>query len=147
MVYTVSHRTEYEYHSSVSLAQHLLHLRPRTTERQRIQSFQLTVAPPVADAGSHDDFYGNHVDVISIDLPHESLVVESKFRVEVTPPNWPDPESTPNWEKACNAAPTDLSPGRPLEFIFDSDRVAQSAIFRDYALTSFFAGRPFLSGL
>src|SRR4051794_40144981 len=118
MVYTVSHRTEYEYHSSVSLAQHLLHLRPRMTERQRIHSFQLTVEPAVGDASSHDDFYGNHVDLISIDLPHEALVVESKFRVEVTAPQWPDPDSTPSWEEARAAAPGDLSPSRPLEFLF-----------------------------
>jgi transglutaminase-like putative cysteine protease len=43
MRYKVIHRTEYEYRSGVSVSQHMLHLRPRTTERQRVDAFQLAV--------------------------------------------------------------------------------------------------------
>ena len=147
MRYQVIHRTEYEYRSGVSVSQHMLHLRPRVTERQRVDAFQLAVEPPIGVSNVHEDFYGNLVDIFSIDTPHKTLVVTSTSRVEVTSPEFPEPGSTPPWERARDAAMTELSDGRPIEFLYDSTKIAQSATFRDYALKSFTPGRPLLSAL
>ena len=146
MLYTVTHRTEYKYRSSVSLAQHLLHLRPRATPRQQVHAFQLTV-DPAAGTHPHDDVYGNHADFVAVDRPHDCFVATSTARLEVIAPAWPDPDSTPAWEKARDAAPVELGDGHPLEFLFDSERVAQSVTFGDYARESFKPNRPFLAAL
>jgi transglutaminase-like putative cysteine protease len=147
MRYKVIHRTEYEYRSSVSVSQHMLHLRPRATERQRVDDFQLAVEPPIGTSNVHEDFYGNLVDIFSIDTPHKTLVVTSTSHLEVTPPSLPDPESTPTWERARDAAKTELSDSHPIEFLYDSVKIAQSATFRDYALKSFTPERPLVSAL
>ena len=147
MQYTVTHRTEYKYRSSVSLAQHLLHLRPRVTARQQVHAFQLAIEPPIGVAHAHADYYGNHVDVVAIDLPHQSFVATSTAKLEVTAPTWPGADTTPPWEEARDAAPLELADGQPIEFLFDSERVAQSSTFREYALESFSPKRPFLAAL
>lgn len=147
MRYKVIHRTEYEYHSGVSVSQHMLHLRPRATERQRLDTFQLTVEPPIGTSNVHEDFYGNLVDIFSIDIPHKVLVVTSTSHLEVASPVWPEPSSTPPWERARDAAIAEVGDGHPIEFLYDSTKIAQSATFRDYALKSFTPGRPLLSAL
>lgn len=147
MRYTVIHRTEYEYRSSVSVSQHMVHLRPRATDRQRVDAFRLAVEPPIGASHVHEDFHGNLVDIFSIDTPHKKLVVTTTSHVEVTSPALPDPESTPPWEAARDSAGRELSDPRPVEFLFDSVKIAQSATFRDYALKSFTPQRPFLAAL
>ena len=59
MRYLVRHRTTYRYLQEVSFSQHLLHLRPRATDRQRVADYAVTVTPHPAQWVERRDAFGN----------------------------------------------------------------------------------------
>lgn len=146
MLYDVKHGTNLSYEQLVSISHHVLHLEPRDTPRQNRLQFELLIQPLPSQQTSTMDFFGNHVHHLTLQEPHEELTVESHSRVDVRPRDPAvEPAQSPPWEmivaslEAANAAVLD-----PLQFAYSSPYVALDREARDYALTSFTAGRPIL---
>ncbi len=147
MIYAIRHRTTFTYEEMVSVSHHVLHLAPRRHHRQRCLESTLLVepAPGVDSAGT--DYFGNPVHFVTVQEPHERLVVEARSRVEVLPSPVPlDLAASAPW----NEIRRELAESRdePLlqayEFTFDSPYASGSDDVQDYAARSFEPGRPIL---
>jgi transglutaminase-like putative cysteine protease len=147
MRYAVSHRTSYRYDTTVDLAQHIAHLRPRSFPGQSVADCALLVDPPPPARITHTDHFGNLVDSFRIEQAHTVLIIEMRSRVDVVLPAPPDPVSTPPWEdvRASLAAAFPAS-ASAAEFTHASPLVAIGEEAIAYARPSFPAGRPILSG-
>lgn len=147
MRYAVSHRTSYRYATTVDLAQHIAHLRPRSFPGQTVSACSLLVEPMPPALTTHTDHFGNHVDSFRIDEAHTALVIEMCSEVEVSLPAPPDPRSTPPWEDIraalAVAFPASVT---AAEFVHASPLVAIGPEALAYAQPSFPAGRPILTG-
>ncbi|MFN3348005.1 transglutaminase N-terminal domain-containing protein [Pseudorhodoplanes sp.] len=142
MIYDIDHLTAYSYEAPVTSASLALRLTPRATLSQRCLSHRIRIAPDPERAASHRDFYGNIVDLVSIDIPHTELHIRSTARVEVTPrPELAGPDCP--WEEigAAALANRDLSAAGPSHFMFASPRIALSREVTRYARESFGRGR------
>jgi transglutaminase-like putative cysteine protease len=85
VIYDIDHLTAYSYEAPVTSASLALLLTPRGTLSQRCLWHEIRISPEPEHATSHRDFYGNVVDLVSIDTPHTELHIRSRARVEVTP--------------------------------------------------------------
>ena len=50
MLLRITHETRYDYSPAVGTAQHILHLQPRDTLRQKLVQYQLQITPEPAQA-------------------------------------------------------------------------------------------------
>ncbi len=149
MRYQVTHVTQYDYHASVSISHHQMHLRPRERRRQRLISHEIVVEPAARDTACRLDYHGNPVVFTTIEGAHSRLVIRSRMEVEINPIGHPPPGETPAWEhvrEACRG----VQVGAALEaneFLFDSPLVRSGDSFADYARPSFPKGRPILEAV
>jgi transglutaminase-like putative cysteine protease len=142
VIYDIDHLTAYSYEAPVMSASLALRLTPRTTLTQRPLSHEVHILPEPDHATSHRDFYGNVVDLVTIDTSHTELMIRSIARVEVTPrPALAGPDIA--WERIGEAAlaERDLSAAGPSQFLFPSPRIALSREVTRYARQSFTPGR------
>ncbi|HEX5048761.1 MAG TPA: transglutaminase family protein [Gammaproteobacteria bacterium] len=149
MIYDIRHRTTFTYEDVVSVSHHVLHLTPRRHRRQRCLSSAMLVDPAPAVDSSGEDYFGNPVHYLTVQEPHERLVVESRSRVEVVSGGAAvDLEASKPWEEVrellAEGAADDLLL-QTFEFTFDSPYSAGNDDVRDYALRSFAPGRPILA--
>lgn len=148
MIYRVRHTTRYAYGSTVDLAAHLLHLRPRELPGQRVLEAKVIAEPPASRRREGLDHFGNHVTWLFIDLPHAAFEVTGEATVDVgfAPP--PAAPATLPWSTVADAARAG-GPGawQAAEFLFDSPMVVVEPGAGAYAAESFPAGRPVLEGL
>lgn len=146
MRYAVSHRTSYRYDTTVDLAQHIAHLRPRSFPGQSVADCALLVDPPPPVRSTHTDHFGNLVDTFRIEQAHTVLIIEMRSQVDVSLPAPPDPASTPPWEEVRSSLATAF-PASPAaaEFTHASPLVAIGGDALAYGLPSLPAGRPILS--
>lgn len=147
MHYRVSHRTSYRYSSSVDLAQHLAHLRPRTFPGQTVTQCEVTVEPAPDERATHTDHFGNAVDSFRIDGAHEELLVEMRADIEVSLPVPPPAETTPTWQAMRDAFakpfPDDIE---AAEYVHASPLVVPDEAALAYAQPSFPEGATILQG-
>lgn len=149
MLYSISHRTTYEYQTAVSYSHHIAHLRPRETVRQQVLDFAYEIHPQPTAIVPRIDYFGNPATFLAFESPHRELVVTSRCRIRVGPPTSPTPEETPRWEAvrdAC-ASPVLTADSEMGEFLFDSPHITRRADFAAYARVSFKPGRHFLEAL
>lgn len=146
MRYTISHQTSYQYNNAVSVAHHLIRLKPRELPYQRTLSYQLAAVPLPALVQSHQDYFGNTVNFLTIEGPHRQLEVSSRCEVEVSRNPWPLPASTLPWETVRELCRGDVynSATEACEFTFSSPFVSPRPDFAEYADLSFPPGRPLL---
>jgi transglutaminase-like putative cysteine protease len=147
VIYDITHLTAYSYEALVTSASLALRLTPRNTLTQRRLAHHVRIAPEPDHATSHRDFYGNVVDLVTIDSPHTELTIKSTARVEVSPrpvPEGPDLAWDTVVQEALNGR--DLSAAGPAHFLFASPHIALSREVTDYARASFPAGRGILEG-
>lgn len=147
MRYRVSHRTTYRYSSSVDLAQHLAHLRPRALPGQAVTRCDVTVEPAADARITHVDHFGNTVDSFRIDTAHDELVVEMRAEVDVALPAPPPAETTPSWTDLRDALaapfPAEIE---AVEFTHASPLVTPDDTALAYARPSFPGGATILQG-
>ena len=86
MLLHVTHETRYDYTPPVETAQHLAHLKPRTTASQRLVSHALSNSPAPAQRSESSDLYGNTRAFFALESTHEELVVTAESVVETTVP-------------------------------------------------------------
>jgi transglutaminase-like putative cysteine protease len=142
---SVSHRTFYRYTSPVIQSQHLIHLSPRSTERQIVRHHSLLIEP--APAGRYDgvDAFGNHMAILDIEMPHKEFVLHARSAVETITPPETDFSASTTWDRLDDAL------GRngaiPLDVVLyrcGSRLTTASLDIADYAARSFAPGRPVL---
>jgi transglutaminase-like putative cysteine protease len=94
MRFSVIHRTRYTYVTPVKESFNEVRLEPVTNEHQTVEGFVLKVLPPPR-LRHYCDFYRNKTHHFEIPEPHQSLLVESQFRVTTNSTNWLDPQARP----------------------------------------------------
>jgi transglutaminase-like putative cysteine protease len=144
VIYDIRHKTTFTYEDVVSVSQHVLHLAPRAHPRQQCFDMALRVEPKPAVDASGQDYFGNPVRYLTVQEPHEQLVVDARSRVEVRAVEEPLSlgESEP-WEGVWRRLHEDnVLPA--CEFVFESPYVLGSDEVQDYARQSFLPGRPIL---
>jgi len=147
MIYEVSHLTSYEYSAPVDLAQHVLHLRPRRFDYQRVLQTAIVTAPPATYVRDHLDHFGNEATVVAINGPHSDFSVKVRSVVDVSFPQIITPG--PAWEelRAALMAPRSMDAVEASEFRHESPFAAQHASLTAYAGKSFAPGRPMVDAV
>ena len=144
MLLRVIHETTYDYVPPVKTAQHMAHLKPATSERQRLLSHALTVSPSPARQGEAVDVYGNTRAFFSLDTTHDELKVRADSLVSTSAIAWPQ-HSLP-WEQARERLRyhRQAAYDPAAEFVFASPYVPRHDEFIAYARPSFTTGRDLL---
>jgi transglutaminase-like putative cysteine protease len=144
----VIHDTSYEYSARVDVAYHLMHLTPRTSATQQVDSSELDIDPAPTRRDVRDDVFGNRQTFCALFAPHETLHVHAESRVRLLPRTVRiDPADSPPWEEVRAALRyTAAAPLVPAaEFAYPSPFVPWMGDLADYARPSFTPGRAWLS--
>jgi transglutaminase-like putative cysteine protease len=144
VIYDVRHRTTFTYEDVVSVSHHVLHLTPRPHPRQTCLATAMIVDPSPAVDSHGEDYFGNPVQYLTVQEPHERLVVDAHARVEVRPAAPLVLDASEPWEEVRNRLATDAAL-EAYEFSFESPYVVATDEVSDYALESFTPGRPILA--
>lgn len=146
MKYKVIHSTTYQYADAVPFCQNILHLKPRATVRQTVNSHSLAVAPTPGSRSERTDFFGNSVTWFSLQTPHQSLKITARSEVEVKPFEPPTDLWWSGWEKVAEMLKTRREPETldARQYTFDSHFIKTEKELADYARPSFSPGRPLL---
>jgi len=101
--YYLSHTTRYDYGGSVDVSHNLLHLRLRSTGVQIARAQTISIDPAPATTARHVDFFGNTVDYVVLDAPHQHLEITSTAEVEVLPPRQHADTAAPPWDDVARS--------------------------------------------
>ena len=145
MIFDVSHRTTYTYRKPVLQSEHLVHLAPRQSPRQRVLRHSLLVEPAPSSNIAVADYFGNATTILAIDDEHSELVAHARSTVEVKAPDLPMLALSTPWEQVAGKAKRDEELDIPvLQFVSASahTRLLRQAL--DYARRSFPPNRPIL---
>jgi transglutaminase-like putative cysteine protease len=145
--YRVHHVTTYEYGEPVDLAAHMLHLLPRVLPGQSVAAACLAVAPQASRVREGEDYFGNRVAWVFLELPHDRFEITVQAQVSVGFASPPPAAETLPWEQVAAAAAGGAAAWQAAEFTFDSPMVPPDAAAAAYAALSFPMGRPVLEGL
>jgi transglutaminase-like putative cysteine protease len=77
---SISHDTTYHYEDQVRNSIQYLRMTPHDSERQQVISWELTLPRPVR---AQVDPYGNILHVLTLDEPHESIILGARGQVEI----------------------------------------------------------------
>lgn len=145
MIYNIRHLTAYSYDRTVASARLVLRVTPRDEDGQRTAAFTLKISPEPLSIDTERDFYGNTVDIVTIDTEHQELSIEAVSTVELTHQAALPLAGAP-WEEVSNAAllSRDLTGSAPAHFMFASPRIQLSPDVTAYARESFKPGRGIL---
>jgi len=147
LIYDIRHRTTFTYEDVVSVSHHVLHLVPRRHPRQRPLQTAMVIDPAPTVDSDGKDYFGNSVYYLTIQEPHDRLMVEARSRVEVLPLAGPsDLAASDPWERVRDtlAGVADEALLQAYQFAFDSPYALSNDDVYDYALRSFQPGRPIL---
>ncbi len=146
MIYDVRQATSYHYASPVAYANHVLRLTPIDREYQRVHAATLDITPTPIERREGQDFFGNRITWITFDQPHDTLTIRVAARIAVD--DAVTATETPSWEevRAAAFASADLGPLAPAHYLFPSRQVSLDPEIRDYAASSFRAGRTIRDG-
>jgi len=145
----IVHETRYGYTAPVSLSHHLAHLEPLDDPHQRRMAFTLEVDPPPGHAREGTDSHGNACHWFTLAQPHDRLVVRSRSRVALAPRFAAlQPQGGPSWDDIASRLRyvARASPEPAVEFVLPSPYVPRLEVLREYAASSFPAGRPVAEG-
>ena len=77
---SISHETTYRYEDQVRASIQYLRLTPHDSERQHVLSWQLDLPRPVR---AQLDPFGNILHVLTMDEPHESIIIGARGQVDI----------------------------------------------------------------
>ena len=142
MLYQVRQSTSFSYASPVSNAHHALRMKPITGFEQSLVSFDLEITPEPIETSERRDFYGNDMTLITIEDPHDRMMVTARAEVEVERDRVFD-ELAPGWEQVQDEVVTscDASSLAPAHFLFFSRKAQSDPTITLYAAESFKPGR------
>lgn len=122
MRWHIQHTTRYDYAAPVRDSFNELRLQPLSDARQKVEAFELTVAP-AARLRSYHDFYSNVIHIFDITEPHPALEIKSAFHVETFPRQQLAPDARP---AAMSRVSEALRGERAYDFILESRYVTLS---------------------
>ncbi|MGN7937926.1 transglutaminase family protein [Pseudomonas sp. 22447] len=79
---SISHETAYHYEHQVRASIQYLRLTPHDSERQHVLSWKLDLPRPVR---SQLDPFGNILHVLTLDEPHETIIIGARGQVDIDP--------------------------------------------------------------
>ena len=148
--YHILHETDYDYGGSVSLSHQMLHLSPRQCAWQNVRAHSCEIVPKPDWVRSGEDAFGNPVQWLNFDTPHERLRVRAEMDVEVFPhvPLSQLSDSIP-WDElrerlSYRGVPPLAEDLAAQYFLFESTFVRIKHEFCDYGADCFTPGRPVL---
>lgn len=146
MIYSVRHKTTYDYEDAVSVSHHILRLTPRNKRGQTCRQSRISIIPRPPALNWHQDYFTNRVTTFTLLEPHDRLIVDAASELEVTALPLPDFKASPPWEQMRDSLATDYTDEglNACQFIFDSPRVKARPELAEYARESFPEGRPLL---
>ncbi len=149
MIYDISHDTIFNYATAVSVSHQLLRLSPRETAQQRPLHNRVIVEPAPIMRQTRNDFFGNEITYLTVQVPHERLTIRSASRVEVQAFDAPLPDQGPTWEAVVAALDpaTDRNALEASQFAFASPYVGIDDDVREFALQTFSSGKGFVAAL
>jgi len=144
--YRVKHETLYQYSAEVVHAHHLLHLVPRAMAHQDCSEQSIHISPEPTEKIDAVDAFGNPLQRVEFNRPHQQLAVTSEMKVEVRERHTAAAPAE-SWERARNRL---LYAGRPpgddhleaLRYRIESPYVRIKQAFTEYGSDCFPAGRP-----
>lgn len=80
MKLTINHLTHYQYDEQVKFSTQYLRLTPQTSARQQIKEWKLVLP---ASAVATTDAFGNVMHVLTLDSPHQEIVIHAQGVVEI----------------------------------------------------------------
>lgn len=149
MIYDIRHDTTFVYAQPVSVSHQLLRLSPRESPRQKPISSHLIVEPAPLIRESRTDYFGNETTYITVQTPHERLIIRSTSRVDVQPVSTGLLDLGPTWEDVTRALapPVDPAALQASQFAFASPYIDIDDDVEAFARETFSAGKPFLTGV
>ncbi len=113
MKLSISHDTSYRYQDQVRGSIQYLRLTPQQSQRQHVHSWQLDLPRP---ARAQRDPYGNVLHVLTLDEPHDELVIRAQGQVEI--------------DEACEC---EAEEGSPLPFLRTSALTHADDALKEFA--------------
>jgi transglutaminase-like putative cysteine protease len=143
MIYTIEHRTIYDYEEPVTASFGDIRQLPGDIDGQRCLERSITVAPEPQHTRVRRDYFGNEAMIFESRTPHQRLEVISASRVDTSdrPSRFP-PEAAIAWEQLRPSSAADPHP-LAVDYSLDSPLIRRSSVHADYARRSFRAGRDF----
>jgi transglutaminase-like putative cysteine protease len=140
----VVHETRYDYEPPVETARHIVHLRPRQTQWQRLINHELVIAPVVVERSERLDVWGNTRMSFALQTTHRELrvVADSVVLTQAPPPA----SGGRSWD-AVSEGFHYCAGGRwhaAAEFVFPSEYVPRHDDYLGYARDCFAPGVPVL---
>ncbi|HBZ72670.1 MAG TPA: transglutaminase [Deltaproteobacteria bacterium] len=148
MLLRVVHTTTYLYAETVPICHTEVRLIPRSGRNQTLREHELAIDPPGGSSVARQDYFGNAVTMLTIDVPHRTLRIAARSLVEMHDHEPIHPALTQPWEQARDILRQHQSDAAfdAFQFVFESPRVPLAPEFAAYAEPSFPAGRPLLEG-
>src|SRR3954465_231441 len=148
VIYDIRHVTTYSYESPVSFARCSLRLEPKSGEGQQLGSHAVDIRPRPADRTARSDFFGIHIETVSIETPHRTLRIDSRSRVTLSRHAPGRNADSPAWEAVREAAfeVNTLGAASPIGYVFASPLVPVLDAATAYAAESFPRSRRILAG-
>ena len=146
MRYSLHHFTKYFYSGRVSYSQHLSHLRPLDTTKQKVNSYRLEVSPKANSHQVYTDYFGNFEDYFSLTSPHDVLTVDSYAEIEINPATFPTLDLSPPWEEVRDQMVAPISQEAILasEYCYSSKHCPQMDDLAQFAQKAFTPGKHIL---
>ena len=148
MIYDIRHVTTYSYESPVSFARCSLRLEPKSGDGQQLVSHAVDIRPRPAERTMRSDFFGIHIETVSIETPHRTLRIDSRSRVTLSRHAPGRNADSPAWEAVRQAAfeVNTLGAASPIGYVFGSPLVPVLDAATAYAAESFPGSRGILAG-
>ncbi len=148
MIYDVRHVTTYTYGSPVTFAQCTLRMLPSTGLGQTVLWRSLAIEPAPSSLTEHASFFGETVALAQLDVPHSTLRIEARSRVEVDRRRVDASHEGDAWETVREAAyqAQSLAPRSPAHFLFPSALTPFWPSVTGFVRASFPANRPIIAG-
>jgi transglutaminase-like putative cysteine protease len=146
VIYSLRHRTTYDYEDDVTFARCVLRLTPRSSATQTVLKSIINVTPKPSATREGRGPFGEQTLTVIIDRPHDELVIEARSTVDVHAPRVGDPADSPPWEvvRSLGYETASLAPEGPAPYLYPTRRTPTVPAITDYARTSFTPGRPII---
>jgi len=148
VIYTIRHRTTYTYDSTLTFARCVIRLTPQSNALQTVFESDVRVTPDPTQRSSRIGPFDEETISVTVEQPHDELIIESHCRVEVLPPPVDKSNAGPGWEtvRADSLQTGDLGAESPASFIYPTARTPIVAEITEFARESFPPGGSIVAG-
>ncbi|PLW76318.1 transglutaminase family protein [Cohaesibacter celericrescens] len=147
MRYRITHKTDYRYANSVAQSNHLVHLAPRQTKGQIVESHDLLISPVPAQKQDFLDYFGNPAAHLSIEDDHDILSITATSVITVERDQSKTLAlSVASWEMVRDMM-REPKYATEAEFACYSGFTTPTADIAAYGAQSFIPGRPLLEAV